>query len=221
VTLFTTKRLIDIDPKGLSGVRIEYKSVPWASVLGFGAKTQGKYLDSDSEVMLWTEMMCFPGGDDNPPTPGMSYFEIDFNPKLVDVLKMKNYIARHLLGGESKVPLYTNTFVLAPRGDGKENWVDWLGGNQRAIDPQAVEEKLRDGDSVLLLKDERVIMAFEAGRDTVIFTNLRIMDLDVRGLSCQKIKYTSIPYSSIRAFKVESAGTWDRDAELAIYTRND
>jgi len=221
VTLFTTKRFIDIDPKGLAGTRIEYTSVPWSSVMAFGAKTQGKYMDSDAECIIWTDMMFFPGsGEDNPPTPGMASFEIDFNPKLVDVVKMKQYIAKRVLDAGSKIPLDPNTFALAPTGEGQDNWIDWLGNNQRSIDPRAVEEKIRTENSSLLLEDERIIMAFKAGRDTVIFTDMRVMELDVRGMSGQKVKYTSIPYPSIRAFKVESAGDFDRDAYCKVYTRN-
>jgi len=150
----------------------------------------------------------------------MSFLEIDFNPKLVDVVKMKRYIAKRLLGTSPKVKLDPNTFALAPTNDGSDNWIDWIGDNQRAIDPQALEKKIREEQGDLLLEDERLIMAFKSGRDIVLFTNARILDYDVRGLSGKKIKYTSVPYSSIRAFKVESAGSFDRDAELAIYTRN-
>lgn len=220
VTLLTTKRFIDIDPKGLSGQKIEYTSIPWTSVLGFGAKTQGKFMDSDSEIFIYTDMMYFPGSDDSPDTPGMSYFELDLNPRLTDAIALKHYLAKKLLRKDQTVPLDPGTFDLAPKNDGKENWIDWLGDNQRSVDPLAMEAKLREGENILLLEDERVIMAFKAGRDTTIFTDKRLIEADVQGLSGAKVKYTSVPYSSIRAFKVESAGAWDRDSELAIYTRN-
>ena len=231
VTLFTTKRIIDIDPKGLKGVKICYTSIPWKSILAFGACTQGKYLDSDSELLFWTDMMYFNPPGDDPPEPGMSFFDFDFNPKLVDVLRLKQYISKRILLERNQdaddnpiIPIDPNMYVLAPTDDGTENWMDFFGDNQRAIDPRGVEEKLRNmgggGDLGILLEDERVVMAFQAGRDIVIFTNLRVMDYDIRGLSGKKLKLTSIPYSSIRAFKVESAGMWDRDAELDLYTRN-
>jgi len=58
------------------------------------------------------------------------------------------------------------------------------------------------------------------GRDVNLFTNLRILSIDVQGLVGCKIEYTSIPYRSIHAWSVESAGIWDRDSELNLYTRN-
>jgi len=104
----------------------------------------------------------------------MSFLEIDFNPKLVDVVKMKRYIAKRLLGTSPKVKLDPNTFALAPTNDGSDNWIDWIGDNQRAIDPQALEKKIREEQGDLLLEDERLIMAFKSGRDIVLFTNARV-----------------------------------------------
>jgi hypothetical protein len=63
-------------------------------------------------------------------------------------------------------------------------------------------------------------MAFKAGRDVSLFTNLRVIIIDVQGLVGCKIEYTSVPYRSISAYSVESAGIWDRDSELNLYTRN-
>lgn len=90
ITLFTTKRYVDIDPKGWKGQKVEYTSVPWSNVIAFGAKTAGKYLDTDCEVRLWTEMYMKPSrGEDDPPEPKMSFLEVDFNKNLVDVTVLK------------------------------------------------------------------------------------------------------------------------------------
>ena len=63
-------------------------------------------------------------------------------------------------------------------------------------------------------------MAFKGGRDVSLFTNLRLLQLDVQGLVGCKIEYTSVPYRSMHAYSVQSAGMWDRDSELTINTRN-
>ena len=34
------------------------------------------------------------------------------------------------------------------------------------------------------------------------------------------MSYKSIPYTSIKGFAVESAGSWDYDSELTLYTKN-
>jgi hypothetical protein len=62
-------------------------------------------------------------------------------------------------------------------------------------------------------------MAFKAGRDSLVLTNRRYLYIDVQGFSGKRVSYASIPYTSMRAFSVESAGSFDRDSELKIYTK--
>lgn len=94
ITLFTTKRYIDIDRKGWTGEKVEYISVPWSSVIAFGAKTAGKLFDPDCEVGLWTEMYMQPSrGENDAPEPKMSFLKIDFNKNLVDVTVLKRVSA--------------------------------------------------------------------------------------------------------------------------------
>ena len=71
--------------------------------------------------------------------------------------------------------------------------------------------------SPLLLDDEKFQFVFTAGRDGVAFTDKRIIALNVQGLSGKKKDFTSLPYSKIQAFSVETAGGFDRDAELEIW----
>ncbi len=69
----------------------------------------------------------------------------------------------------------------------------------------------------LLIQDEHVIGAFKAMRDGVIFTNKRIIAVNVQGITGKKKDFTSLPYSKITAFSVETAGTFDLDAELEMW----
>ena len=50
-----------------------------------------------------------------------------------------------------------------------------------------------------------------------MFTNKRIIAANVQGFTGKKIDYTSIPYSKIQTFSVETAGTLDLDCELEVY----
>lgn len=69
----------------------------------------------------------------------------------------------------------------------------------------------------LLVDNETVVDAYQSGRDGVVFTNRRVIVLNVQGLTGKKRDYTSIPYSKIQAYSVETAGTFDRDAEMDIW----
>jgi len=42
-------------------------------------------------------------------------------------------------------------------------------------------------------------MAHRAGRDAFILTNRRVMYIDVKGWTGNRINYLSVPYSSLRA----------------------
>jgi hypothetical protein len=107
----------------------------------------------------------------------------------------------------------------SPDPQGFERLFQWLGGDQRELDPTELDIEFHTHTKILL-NDEKVLMAFKAGRDVSLFTNLRIIIIDVQGLVGCKILSTSIPYRSIHAYSVESAGIWDRDSELNLYTRN-
>jgi hypothetical protein len=71
ITLFTTKRLLVIDPQGLVGKAVQFTSVPWERILAFGIRTSG-YLDFDTECVLYTEMRDLAGGENTPNSPYMS-----------------------------------------------------------------------------------------------------------------------------------------------------
>ncbi len=69
----------------------------------------------------------------------------------------------------------------------------------------------------LLVDGENVFVAFKAMRDMVFFTNKRIIAVNVQGLTGKKRDFSSLPYSKVQAFSVESAGVFDLDAELELW----
>lgn len=84
------------------------------------------------------------------------------------------------------------------------------------LDPIPVDQILEPVHR-FLIDQETVLSAFKTVRDQLIFTNKRIIAANIQGLSGKKIDYTSIPYSKIQTYSVETAGTLDRDCELDIY----
>lgn len=69
----------------------------------------------------------------------------------------------------------------------------------------------------LLINGEEVIASYVSMRDRVVFTNKRIISINVQGLTGTKKDYTSIPYNRIQAYSVETAGFADLDAELDLW----
>ena len=70
----------------------------------------------------------------------------------------------------------------------------------------------------LLGTGEQLEHAYKLIRDAVLFTNRRLILVDKQGLTGKKIEYVSIPYKSVVRFSVETAGHFDLDAELKIWT---
>ena len=54
-------------------------------------------------------------------------------------------------------------------------------------------------------------------RDFCVFTNKRVISVNVQGLTGTKKDYTSLPYSKVSAYSIETAGTFDLDSELEMY----
>lgn len=92
---------------------------------------------------------------------------------------------------------------------------DSMMGNASNMGSQEVINQLA-GDRILL-EGEQVINAFKLFRDYVVFTDWRLIIVDVQGLSGKKRSYETLPYSSISRFTVETAGTMDRDSEIDIF----
>lgn len=78
-------------------------------------------------------------------------------------------------------------------------------------------EKVREDFHKFLIDGESIFAAFKTVRDQVIFTNKRIIAANVQGVTGSKVDYTSLPYSKIQAFSVESSGTLDLDCEIEVY----
>jgi hypothetical protein len=91
--------------------------------------------------------------------------------------------------------------------------LDGLMGNVSEVDIGSVEKELED----IVTDQERVEKAYKLIRDLIIFTNTRLILIDKQGVTGKKVEYHSIPYKSITHFSVETAGTFDLDAELKIW----
>ena len=71
--------------------------------------------------------------------------------------------------------------------------------------------------SPMFVDDERVISSYRGIRDGVVFTNKRIITINIQGMTGKKRDFTSLPYSKIQAYSVETAGHFDMDSELELW----
>jgi hypothetical protein len=73
----------------------------------------------------------------------------------------------------------------------------------------------------LLIDGETVELGFKLIRDTFIFTSKRLILIEKQGITGSKVEYKSISYKSITRFSIETAGTFELDAELKIWVSSE
>lgn len=71
--------------------------------------------------------------------------------------------------------------------------------------------------SQIFADEEFIIGSYQSIRDGVVFTNKRIIAINVQGITGKKKDITSLPYSKIQVFSVETAGVLDNDSELDLW----
>jgi len=91
--------------------------------------------------------------------------------------------------------------------------IDKLMGNAGEVDTSSLKEEYGH----LLIDSEDVEMGFVLFRDVFLFTSRRLILIDKQGFTGKKLEMKSMPYKSISRFSLETAGTFDRDAELKIW----
>ncbi|WP_293695045.1 PH domain-containing protein [Phascolarctobacterium succinatutens] len=69
-----------------------------------------------------------------------------------------------------------------------------------------------------MLPDENIVSAFQSGRDQVVFTDKRIIALDVKGITGSRKEFSTLPYSKIVHFTVQTPGflEFNNDSELVV-----
>ena len=82
------------------------------------------------------------------------------------------------------------------------------------------EERVDKFDKVIapmLVQGEQVVSCYRGIRDYVVFTNKRLITVNVQGVTGKKKDLTSLPFRKIQAFAVETAGVLDLECELELW----
>ncbi len=86
--------------------------------------------------------------------------------------------------------------------------------NLKPISVDAVRSEVNG----LLVRDEEVVVAFQTIRDQLLFTNKRIISIDVQGLTGKRKSFSIMPYSKIQYFSIQTPGFGELipDSELFV-----
>jgi hypothetical protein len=90
-----------------------------------------------------------------------------------------------------------------------------LMGNVSKVDIAKLEEEF----GPLLIPGEELAGAWKLVRDMLVLTSRRLILLDRQGATGRKVEYVSLPYREVARFAIETAGTFDMEAELRIWPR--
>ena len=90
--------------------------------------------------------------------------------------------------------------------------------NLKPIDVSSVKKQVYG----LLIDGEEIVAAFKTVRDQLIFTNKRVISVDVQGLTGMKKSFAILPYSKIQFFTIQTPGFAElvSDSELELMFSN-
>lgn len=74
--------------------------------------------------------------------------------------------------------------------------------NLKPINPSSVRSEVQG----LLINGEEVMFAFQTVRDQLVFTNKRIIAIDVQGLTGRRKSFSTMPYSKVQYFSIQTPG---------------
>ena len=99
--------------------------------------------------------------------------------------------------------------------------INFNGNSVWNLKPISVDD-VRTEVMSLLVKGEIIAAAFKTVRDQLIFTNKRIISVDVQGLTGTRKSYSSLPYSKVQFFAVQTPGFGELvpDSELFLSFAN-
>ncbi len=81
MVLFTSRRIIFVSKQGLTGHKVEYRSVPYRSIAQYSIETAG-HLELDAELKIWVRGMAEP-------------IKQEFNRK-VNIYEVQAVLTKHL-----------------------------------------------------------------------------------------------------------------------------
>ena len=165
--------------------------------------------DTDTELKLYTRNRW-----------SLAKVDMDFRTGKADIAQINRFLSALIIGlpSDSKVDFGAHNVASGQReAHPIEASSFGILDNSSEIDAAKIEKKLRN-DPLLLLDEEKVLRAFQSGRDVDVYTTRRLISIDTKGLSGKRVSYKSIPYREVWGFEFETAGHLDRDAEIYLHT---
>ena len=78
-------------------------------------------------------------------------------------------------------------------------------------------EEFSDIVNGIVPQSEKILETFKAGRDGVVFTDRRLIAINIQGITGKQKTITTVPYSKISAFAVDTPAVIDIDSSLTVW----
>ena len=200
---FTTHRILIKDGKGVGSKRKNYQSIPYKYIQAFTVETAGK-LDGDVSLKVYST--------------GVPLVEIDFAKANVDIYQLQQFLSMKVAFAANKGDQDDAPPTMEKKQFALGNVVDWFGDNAKKVSPATLEKTFKE-DLPVLLKDEKVQIGYKSGRDYTVFTDRRVLLVDIMGVFGKKITFETILWKSVHSYSVQTQGSLlDRDMELKLFT---
>jgi hypothetical protein len=208
VSIFTNLRVMTIDIEGLLIRELVYTpNIPYRSITGYAVQSAGVW-DRDSEIVLYTRNRWY-----------HETHTMDFRAGRTDVMMVHKLLSGFIVGRHTDARIIVGPKNYTAHGTNMFGGLKNLTPTGGAMEVEVDEMNAKHHSEIsLLLEEETVLRSFVEGRDYWLYTNRRFIHIDAKGISGKKVRYTSIPYSSMQGFTFETAGNMDRDAKILMYT---
>jgi len=215
----TSHRVFKIDVQGVSGKKIEYLTILWPAIKGFSIETAGNIMDRDSELTLFFNLPDKPTRAGGFPRNSRTRIKLDFRDGQADLFAVQRYISDKLLGSDTVATSQYAPNTSGHQDSGSGSMFAWMGDDNRMIDAAEANRQFHSSPP-LLQNCENVELAFRGRRDMLLFTTKRVVFVDIQGFMGmgKKVEYISVPWKTVTAFSVRSAGSWvDKDSEMCLW----
>ena len=190
---FTNRRILLKDGKGIGSARRNYLSIPYEQITSYSICSAGSFVDCDVELKFTAE--------------GDLSISIDFAADNVNIFEIQQLFNEKVLKNKGKTFQDAPTTPIGKPGGSMEQMMNWL-GDTVLLNATTVQEKFTK-EYPALLPNEIVHIGFRSGRDTTILTDQRFMVIDSKGWTGKRLKFYTLPWSSISAYSVETDSMWD------------
>lgn len=216
---FTSKRMIRRGVTGVSGRRIQWKSVPYSSIQAFSMELAGHWQTNDVVLRIWSK-----GGD--PCT-------LTLQRGKVNSYDTHSLLSQGVLHADQWVHAQASSELFYPPAEEKSarpkrqtlhRTAEWLGflndDRPGALSTHEVDRHLK-ADPRVLEYDEQVefVMKHGNGKNLTLLTSKRIILGNIRGWAGKRIEFVSVPWKSARLYEVEAnAGGKKGNMALRVWT---